>query len=177
MRFGAFLLDMLHFGHHLAALAFELRDFLLSGDERFLRLGDALAQFGQRFLLELELGVIGYRQRLALLVQAIAPAGNDLQRALRVATIRDLDLQTLIGLGQRGALLVDLLLRAGMSLLDDGQTFLLRGKPHLALFDALISQHGQFLPAFTVGIKLLDLTLPMYLVVGELRQTRLVFLL
>ena len=92
MRFGTLLLHVLHLGHHLAALALELRDFLLFNDEFFLRLGDALAQFSQRFLLELEFGVIGHRQRLTLLIQAVAPAGDDLQGALRVAAIGDFNL-------------------------------------------------------------------------------------
>jgi hypothetical protein len=51
------------------------------------------AQFGQRFLLEFDFGVIGHRQRFALLRQTLTTAGNDLQRALGVAAIGDFDLQ------------------------------------------------------------------------------------
>ena len=60
-----------------------------------MRHGDAFAQFGQRFLLEFEFGVIGNGQRLTFLFQSIATRGDDLQRTLRMTAVGLLALQTL----------------------------------------------------------------------------------
>jgi hypothetical protein len=88
VRFGTLLLHVLHLGQNLAALLLEDAATPAAGtDQLFLRNGDAFAQFGERFLLEFELGVIGHRQRLALLIQPIAATSDDLQRTLGMAAI------------------------------------------------------------------------------------------
>lgn len=148
-----------------------MRQFLLFNDEFLLRFGNAFAQFGERFLLEFELGVVGHRQRFAFLIQAIAPTGNDLKRTLGTATaIGDLYLQALISLGQCRTLPIDFFLRVGVQLLGKRKAFLLRGQTHFTLLDAIIGQHRQLEPARVILVEFLYLTLPVHVIIGQLRQ-------
>ena len=87
VRFGAFLLHMLHLRQHIAALLLQLWQLALLERQLFLTLRNAFAQLSQCLLLELILSMIRYRQRFALLRQTITPPGDDLQGPLGVATM------------------------------------------------------------------------------------------
>jgi hypothetical protein len=91
-----------------------------------------------------------------------------------VPAIRLLDVQPLFGLGNFRALAVDRLQSRGVLLLGERQAFLPRFEAQLPLFDLLISDQQQALPALVVGRQLPGLSLPMRPVVGQLGEPRLV---
>ena len=90
--------------------------------------------------------------------------------------IGQFDLQTLLGLAERLALLVDAFLRLRTSGFDSRQMLLLRRQPHIFLLDARIGQRREFRPARALGIVASDIGLPLRPVGLQLRQARLVFL-
>jgi hypothetical protein len=171
----ALFLHVLHLGQRLAPLLFEPRYGLLLAVLPGHGFTDPLAQFGEILVPVGKNDAIGNRQRLALECQTLAPAGDDLQRALRVSTIRLLDMQPLFRLGDVDALPIHHLERRSVPLLGQRQALVRRLTAQLALFDALVGERQQLLPARLVARPLRRLRLPVRLVVGQLRQARLEF--
>ena len=142
-----------------------------------MRVGDPFAQLGQLLLLGFVFFTVRLGQRLTLLHQTIAARGNDLQGTLRMAAMGQLDLQALVGLRHRRPLPADRLLRFRLPIFGQRQALLLRRKTHLALLDAVVRQGRELGPALVVFRQALKVLLPERMVVVQLGDARLVFLL
>ena len=170
MRLGTFFLRLLHGGQRFAAALLEMRQIALALGQIVLHSGNRFMQRCQRRLLECKFFLVGHWQCGTLLVEAVAPAGDDLQGTLRVIAIGQFDLQTLFSLTECVSLLIDAFLCLRISSLDSRQALLLCRQPHVFLLDALIGQCREFRPAFTLGIVAFDIGLPLRPVGLQLRQ-------
>ncbi len=175
LRFGAFLLRLLQALLPVTPLLFERRQgvqlFLL----RLRRHFEAFTQFGELLLLAKQLVIVRSGQRFGVARQAFAATGHRLQRALRVAAVGLLDVQTLFAVRDRLPLPADGLLRLRMGFLGKRQTRLTGFQSRLTLFDTMVAQGLQFLPALRISRQFQRLRLPLCLLAGELRRTRLEF--
>ena len=88
-----------------------------------------------------------------------------------------LDLQALVCLSNLTTLTIDLFLCLGMHFLGQRQTLLLRFETHFALFDTIVSERQELLPARIISDQLFGLFLPMHPVLGQLLQPAFVFAL
>ncbi|EXI64562.1 MAG: hypothetical protein AW08_03646 [Candidatus Accumulibacter adjunctus] len=174
IRLGTLLLRLLHFAKHLPPLLLEARLLLLSLLHDGLCLADAQTQGGQLFLLVGNRRGVGQRHRLPLQRQALAPAGDDLQRALRMPAVGLLDAQVLLHLRQRRALAVELVERSCLPALGQRQAFMARSEALPPLLDTFVGDDQKLLPAFAFARQLRRLSLPVRPVIGELGETRLV---